>query len=245
MERFRVLKLSPVQNIGGSESIRLKPMEEHGEKPPEPATSAHLQLRWGTLVSSWLLSSNSSSEKLMWRQVSLRGQEKGGGRSQVLEREAPPSVGDDSDDDGTASPLSSRGLPQPLDAVKNVPRSPNRSSSSRRGDSSDLVSERTPESSLVDEELLSPLLREWKSPEDRELGVTSGNETLLLRLGPTLLALTSAGVGAAVTSDPGETVLLALLRFTEGGGGSSLGIICLHLPGRKQSQPLATKYLFN
>jgi len=143
------------------------------------------------------------------------------------------SVGDDSDDKRTASTLSSRGLPQPLDAVKNVPRSPNRSSSSRRGDSRDLVSERTPESSLAEEELLSPLLREWKSADDRELGVMSGNERLLLRLGATSLALTSAGVGEAVTSVPGESVLLALLRFMEGGGGSSLGIVCLHLKKKR------------
>lgn len=148
------------------------------------------------------------------------------------------SVGYDSAAERTVSPLSSTGLLQPLEAVKNVPRSPNRSSSSRRGDSRDLVSERTPESSLVEQELLSPLLREWKSPDDSELGVMSGNEILLLRLGAASLEVTPAGVGAAATSDPGDNVLLALLRFTEGGGGSSLGIICLHLSVRKQRHRL-------
>lgn len=127
------------------------------------------------------------------------------------------------------SPLSSRGLSRPLEAGKNVPRSANRSSSSRSGDSSDLVSERTPESSLAEQELLSPLLRELKSADDSELGVMSGKERLLLRLGAASLAPTSPGVDTAVTSDPGDKVLLALLRFREGGGGSSLGITCLHL----------------
>lgn len=139
-----------------------------------------------------------------------------------------------SEDERTASLLSSRGLSHPLEAVKNVPRSANRSSSSRRGDSSDLVSERTPESSLAEQELLSPLLREWKSADDSELGVMSGNERLLLRLGAASLALTSPGVDAAVISDPGDKVLLALLRFREGGGGSSLGITCLHLQIKKR-----------
>lgn len=130
-----------------------------------------------------------------------------------------------------ASPCSSRGLPQLPDAVKNVPRSENRSSSSRRGDSRDLVSERTPESSLAEdeEELLSPL-SEWKSADDRELGVMSGKEKLLVWLG-------AAGVGAAGTSDPGENVLLDLLRFVEGGGGSSLGIIWLYLQVQMKEKP--------
>lgn len=70
------------------------------------------------------------------------------------------SVEYDSVGERTASFGSSRGLSQPLEAVRNVPRSPNRSSSSRKGDSRDLVSERTPESSLAEQELLSPLLRE-------------------------------------------------------------------------------------
>lgn len=135
--------------------------------------------------------------------------------------------------------LSSSGLSQQLEAVKKVPFSPNGSSSSRSGDSSDLVSERTPESSLAEQELLSPLLSEWKSADDREPGVASGNERLLLRLGAASLALTSPGVHAAVTSVPGDRVLLARLRFVEGGGGSSLGIICLHLPGREQKNSLA------
>lgn len=135
------------------------------------------------------------------------------------------SAGYDSVGERTASLLSSGGLSQLLEAVKNVPRSPNRSSSSRRGDSRDLVSERTPESSLAEQELLSPLLREWKSADDRELGVMSGNERLLLRLGAPSLVMTSTGVGADVTSDPGDKVLLARLRFMEGGGGSSLGIV--------------------
>lgn len=130
--------------------------------------------------------------------------------------------------------LSSRGLSQLLEAVKNVPRSPNRSSSSRSGDSRDLVSERTPESSLAEQELLSPLLREWNSADDKELGVTSGIERLLLRLGAASLAVTSPGVYRAVTSDPGDKVLLARLRFIEGGGGSSLGIVCLNLPGTEK-----------
>lgn len=145
------------------------------------------------------------------------------------------SGGYNSEEERTASLLSSRGLSRPLEAVKNVPRSPNRSSSSRRGDSSDLVSERTPESSLAEQELLSPLLREWKSADDRELGVMSGNERLLLRLVAASLALTSPGVGRAVTSDPGDKVLLARLRFKEGGGGSSLGI-CLHLQKKKNQR---------
>ncbi len=144
------------------------------------------------------------------------------------------SAGYDLEEERTASDLSSRGLSQPLDAVKNVPRSPNRSSSSRSGDSRDLVSERTPESSLAEQELLSPLLSEWKSADDKELGVMSGKETLLLRLGAASLEVTSPGVDAAVTSDPGDKVLLARLRFMEGGGGSSLGIICVHLAGREQ-----------
>lgn len=146
------------------------------------------------------------------------------------------SAGDNSENAGTTSPLPSKGLPQLLDAVTNVARSPNRSSSSHRGDSRDLVSERTPESSLAEEELLSPLLREWKSAEDRELGVMSGKERLLLRLGAALFVPTSAGGGTAGTSDPGENVLLALLRFKDGGGGSSLGIICLHLPAAKKKR---------
>lgn len=139
----------------------------------------------------------------------------------------------DSVEESTASLLSSRGLSQPLEAVKNVPRSPNRSSSSRSGDSRDLVSERTPESSLAEQELLSPLLREWKSADDKELGVMSGNERLLLRLGAPSLVVTSPGGGTAVTSDPGDKVLLARLRFMEG-GGSILGIICLYLPMKEQ-----------
>lgn len=135
------------------------------------------------------------------------------------------------DSEDKRSPLhpSSWGLWQRLEAVKNVPRSPNRSSSSRSGDSSDLVSERTPESSLAELELLSTLLSEWKSADDRELGVTSGKERLLLRLGAASLAATSPGAYRAVTSDPGDKVLLARLRFKEGGGGSILGMVCLHL----------------
>lgn len=144
------------------------------------------------------------------------------------------SAGCVSEEEKAALHRSSRGLSQPLEAVKNVPRSPNRSSSSRSGDSRDLVSERTPESSLAEQELLSPLLSEWKSADDKELGVTSGNERLLLRLGAASLAVTSPGVYKAATSDPGDKVLLARLRFMKGGGGSSLGIICLHLPGREQ-----------
>lgn len=132
--------------------------------------------------------------------------------------------------------LSSRGLPRPLEAVRNVMRSPKRSLSSRSGDSSDLVSERTPESSLAEEELLSPLLSELKSAEDEELGVMSGKERLLLWLGATSLAVTSGAPNIAVTSNPGDKVLLARLRLT--GGGSSLGIVCLHLPrkNRKRSK---------
>lgn len=143
---------------------------------------------------------------------------------------------DDSEDEATASPCSSRGLPQPLDAVRNVPRSANRSQSSRRGDKRDLVSERTPESSLAEdeEELLSPLLREWKSAGDRELGVMSGKEKLLLLLG-------AAVVGTAAISDPGENVLLDLLRCAEGGGGSSLGIICLYLQAKEERNTSVNK----
>lgn len=166
----------------------------------------------------------------MWRQVSFIADEKGSGWSQAG---TSGSEGYISEDERTTSLLSSRGLPQPLEAVKNVPRSPNRSSSSRRGESSDLVSERTPESSLAEQELLSPLLREWKSADDTELGVMSGKERLLLRLGAISFAVTSPGVGGAVTSDPGDKVLLARLRFIEGGGGSSLGIVCLYLQIKK------------
>ncbi|MEQ2204056.1 hypothetical protein XENOCAPTIV_007282 [Xenoophorus captivus] len=121
------------------------------------------------------------------------------------------SVVDDSEDEVTASPCSSKGLPQLLDAVKNVPRSVNKSSSSRRGDSKDLVSERTPESSLAEdeEELLSPLLSEWKLADDKELGVMSWKERLLLQF-------EDVGMNTAGTSDPGENVLLDLLRFVEG-----------------------------
>lgn len=112
-----------------------------------------------------------------------------------------------------------------LEAVGNVPWSPKRSSSSYMGDIRDLVSERTPESSLVEQELLSPLLREWKSVDDSEPGGTSGNERLLLRLGAASLV--------AVTSHPGDRVLLARLRFREGGGGSIFGIVVLHLWKKK------------
>lgn len=163
----------------------------------------------------------------MWRQVSFIV-EQGSGYSCVTR--VGVSAGWDSAEESAALHLSSRGLSQLLEAVKNVPRSPNRSSSSRSGDSRDLVSERTPESSLAEQELLSPLLSEWKSADDNELGVTSGNE----RLGAASLAVTSPGVYRAVTSDPGDKVLLARLRFIEGGGGSSLGIVCLHLPGTEK-----------
>lgn len=61
--------------------------------------------------------------------------------------------------------------------------------------------------------------------DDRELGVISGNDRLLLRLGASSLVMTSPGVGTDVKSDPGDKVLLARLRFMEGGGGSSLGIV--------------------
>lgn len=159
----------------------------------------------------------------MWRQVSFKGDEG------TLQTTLGVSAGSDS-----LHP-SSRGLSQPLHAVKNVTRSPNGSSSSRSRDSSDLVSERTPESSLAEQELLSPLLREWKSEDDKELGVTSGNERLLQRLGAASLAVTSSGVYTAVMSEPGDKVLLARLRFREGGGGSSFGIICLHLPGENRN----------
>lgn len=84
-------------------------------------------------------------------------------------------------DGGTVSPLmSSMGLPQLLEAVRNFPLSPNGSSFSWRGESCDLVSERTPESSLAEpQEPLSPpqLLSEWnssESPEERAHGVMSG-----------------------------------------------------------------------
>lgn len=164
--------------------------------------------------------------------MSFIGDEKGSGFAKVSEcgTRVLGSVGydfeEEEEEERTASDLSSWGLSQLLDAVKNVPRSPNRSSSSRSGDSRDLVSERTPESSLAEQELLSPLLSEWKSADDKELGVMSGKERLLLRLGAASLAvMTSTGMDTAVTSDPGDKVLLARLRFIEGGGGSSLGII--------------------
>lgn len=167
----------------------------------------------------------------MWRQVSFIA-EQGSGYSCVTR--VGVSAGWDSVEESAALHLSSRGLPQLLEAVKNVPRSPNGSSSSRSGDSRDLVSERTPESSLAEQELLSPLLSEWKSADDKELGVASGKERLLLRLGAASLAVTPPGVYRAVTSDPGDKVLLARLRFIEGGGGSSLGMVCLHLPGTEK-----------
>lgn len=173
------------------------------------------------------------------------GEEKGSGCSKVSEcetRGARGSAGYDLEGERMASHLSSRGLSQPLEAVKNVPRSPKRSSSSRSGDSRDLVSERTPESSLAEQELLSPLLSEWKSADDKELGVMSGNERLLLRLGATSLELVASDT--AGKSDPGDKVLLARLRFIEGGGGSSLGIVCLYLPGREQRHWLATESLY-
>ena len=130
------------------------------------------------------------------------------------------------EDRGARSVPSAKGLPQQLEAVRKVLRSPNKSSSSSwRGERRDLVSERTPESSLVEHELLSPpsppLLREWKSAEDSEHGVPSGNDWLLLRLG----ASTGVVRGVAVTSDPGERVLLARFLFSAGGGGSNLGMI--------------------
>lgn len=172
------------------------------------------------------------------------GEEKGSGCSKVSECEtrARGSAGYDLEGERIASHLSSRGLSQPLEAVRNVPRSPKRSSSSRSGDSRDLVSERTPESSLAEQELLSPLLSEWKSADDKELGVMSGNERLLLRLGATSLELVASDT--AGKSDPGDKVLLARLRFMEGGGGSSLGIVCLYLPGREQRHWLATESLY-
>lgn len=145
------------------------------------------------------------------------------------------SAGYDSKEERAVSLFPSGGLSQPLEAVKNVPRSPKRSSSSRRGDSRDLVSERTPESSLAEQELLSPLLSDWKSAEERELGVMSGKERLLLRLGAASLAVVSPDMNTLVTSDAGDKVLLDRLRFIEGGGGSSLGIVCLYLPGREQT----------
>lgn len=168
----------------------------------------------------------------MCRQVSLIGAEQRGSSYGWT-----ASVSGRGDSEEAATHPSSRGLLQPLEAVRNVTRSPKRSSSSRSGESSDLVSERTPESSLAEEEeLLSPLLSEWKSAEDEELGVTSGKERLLLWLGAPSVAVASAGANAAVTSSPGDKVLLARLRFM--GGGSSLGIICLHLP-RKNRKRLA------
>lgn len=170
----------------------------------------------------------------MCRQVSLIGAEQRGSSYGWT-----PSVSGRGDSEEAATHPSSRGLLQPLEAVRNVTRSPKRSSSSRSGESSDLVSERTPESSLAEEEeeeLLSPLLSEWKSAEDEELGVTSGKERLLLWLGAPSVAVTSAGANTAVTSNPGDKVLLARFRFM--GGGSSLGIICLHLP-RKNRKRLA------
>lgn len=156
----------------------------------------------------------------MCRQVSLIGAEQ---RDSTYGWRLSVSVSGRGDSEEAAKHASSRGLPQPLEAVRNVTCSPKRSSLSRSGESSDLVSERTPESSLAEEELLSPLLSEWKSVEDEELGVTSGKERLLLWLGAPSLVVTSAGA-TAVTSIPGDKVLLARLRFM--GGGSSLGIIC-------------------
>lgn len=147
--------------------------------------------------------------------------------------------------EGAVSLLSPRGLLEPLEAVKNVLRSPNRSSSSRRGENRDLVSERTPESSLAEEELLSPLLREWKSADDSEPGVMSGKERLLLRLAAAWLLVSSPGVSTAVTSDPGDKILLARLRFMDGGGGSILGIVWLDLSVRdnnERAQSSLTKY---
>lgn len=136
-------------------------------------------------------------------------------------------TGQGSDRERMVSLLSSWRLSQPLEAVKKVTRSPNRLSSSQRGENRDLVSERTPESSLVEQELLSPLLKEWNSPDDKGLGVTSGKDRLLLRLGAPSLVVISSGCGKDVASDPGDRVLLALFRFMDGGGGSSLGIVHL------------------
>lgn len=185
------------------------------------------------LRSSWPLSSSSSSEKLMWRQVSLtRGERRG---SAYASRAEVASGGGDSEE--AAARPSSRGLQRPLEAVRNVTRSPKRSSSSRSGESSDLVSERTPESSLAEEEeeeLLSPWPSELRSAEEEELGVTSGKERLLLWLGAASLAPTSGAPNVAVTSKPGDKVLLARLRLT--GGGSSLGIVGLLLPRERENR---------
>lgn len=191
------------------------------------------------LRSSWPLSSSSSSEKLMWRQVSLtRGERRG---SAYASREEAASGGGDSEE--AAVRPSSRGLQRPLEAVRKVTRSLKRSSSSRSGDSIDLVSERTPESSLAEEEeeeeLLSPWPSELRSAEEEELGVTSGKERLLLWLGAASLAPTSGAPDIAVTSKPGDKVLLARLRLT--GGGSSLGIVCLLLPRENRSRSAGPK----
>lgn len=147
-------------------------------------------------------------------------------------------------DRGAVSPfMSSRGLPQPLETVRNVPLSPNGSSSSWRGERCDLVSERTPESSLAEpHEPLSPppLLSGWKSPEspeEREQGVMSGKDRLSLRLGTPPFPSTCVvrGMVSGLNSNPGETVRLDRLRLKDGGGGSNLGMICLNLSIRKES----------
>lgn len=66
------------------------------------------------------------------------------------EGECVPGVAVTNDGGTVSSLMSSRELPQLLEAVRYFPLSPNGSSLSWRGESCDLVSERTPESSLAE-----------------------------------------------------------------------------------------------
>lgn len=103
-----------------------------------------------------------------------------------------------------ARPWSSGKLLQVLDVERGAElRSSNRSSPNG------LLSERIPESSLAEQEALRSLVN---SPGEMEHGVMSGKDELKARLD--------------AVSDPG---LFGRLRLTEGGGGSSLGMISLAL----------------
>lgn len=100
---------------------------------------------------------------------------------------------------------SSGKLLQVLEVDRRIELRSSNGSSPGCGDVRDLLSERTPESSLTEHDVLPPLLRKSKS-----VGVMSGKEEPLV-------------------SKPGENVLFGRFRLTGAGGGSSLGMICLNL----------------
>lgn len=84
--------------------------------------------------------------------------------------------------------------------------------SSNRSSPDGLLSERMPESSLVEQEVLRSLPN---SPGETEQGVMSGKDELMARVD--------------AVSDP---VRFGRFRLTGGGGGSSLGITSLALCGK-------------